>query len=887
MPANVIEYDLIDRPVGEENFIWQYDFGQKIQFKNIDLPFSYEVHFANKSIGPAEKQLGDASGVVIPYNVTKTGKPVYFWLYVTGENKSITIYGNHVPVRARASVPTTEPTPEEQSFIEQALGVINDAMEVVQEIPDMVIAEIEKAIEEGKIKGDPGAVFTPHITDGVMTWTNNGDLPNPDPTDFNQQLGLNNFATKQELSGKIDTAQIGSANGVAGLDASGRVPSEQLPSYVDDVLEFASLSMFPMPGESGKIYISLSNNHQYRWTGTQYIDITSGDLETRKADKRDTVLETTLSRGRVAGSNVGAASIAFGSNNAASGEVSQAFGSGTNASGFASHAEGAGTTASGSNSHAEGNNTRANGAISHAEGLGGSFTRNGTQYQSGAGNYAHSEGDVTVASGDGAHSEGSQTLATGNFAHAEGYNTNATNTGDHAEGYGTTASGMYSHAEGNNSAATAYQAHAEGLNTSATASQAHAEGLNTRADGIQSHAEGTGGTFYINDVPYVSSAYGANSHAEGDKTRSEGNASHTEGTYTVATGDSSHAEGNSTKATAQYAHAEGYNTVASGYSGSHAEGANTTASDDSAHAEGSGTNASNNAAHAEGASTIASGEFSHAEGSGSTASGEISHAEGSGSTASGDISHAEGSGSTASGDYSHAEGASTIASGNFSHAEGAGTRATNSYAHAEGAGSQATGQYAHAEGASTQANAYASHSEGSGAQANGSYAHAEGGGTQANGYASHSEGELTVASGKNSHVGGMYNVIDSYANWTEWTPGEHCVPGDKRKRTRLVDEQTVVEGYICKTENTDSGWTASHWTDQAGKMNYVEIVGNGTADDARSNARVLDWEGNERLMGDVYVGCNPDSTGGTKLEPVTYMTLADAQAIIDGYGVSA
>ena len=59
MPANVIEYDLIDRPVGEENFIWQYDFGQKIQFKNIDLPFSYEVHFANRSVGPAEKQLGE------------------------------------------------------------------------------------------------------------------------------------------------------------------------------------------------------------------------------------------------------------------------------------------------------------------------------------------------------------------------------------------------------------------------------------------------------------------------------------------------------------------------------------------------------------------------------------------------------------------------------------------------------------------------------------------------------------------------------------------------------------------------------------------------------------------------------------------------------------
>ena len=50
---------------------------------------------------------------------------------------------------------------------------------------------------------------------------------------------------------------------------------------------------------------------------------------------------------------------------------------------------------------------------------------------------------------------------------------------------------------------------------------------------------------------------------------------------------------------------------------------------------------------------------------------------------------------------------------------------------------------------------------------------------------------------------------------------------------------------------------------------YVEIVGNGTGTGAnRSNARVLDWEGNERLKGDLYVGCNSDSTGGTKVATI-------------------
>lgn len=463
MPANVIEYDLIDRPVGEENFIWQYDFGQKIQFKNIDLPFSYEVHFANRSVGPAEKQLGDASGVVIPYNVTKTGKPVYFWLYVTGENKSVTIYGNHVPVRARASVPTTEPTPEEQSFIEQALGVINDAMEVVEDIPDMVIDEIEKAIEEGKIKGDPGAVFTPHITDGVMTWTNNGDLPNPDPTDFNQELGLDNYATKQELQGKVDRSDIGIPNGVAQLNASGIIPSDQLPSYVDDVLEFASVSQFPVPGESEKIYISTSNNHQYRWSGTQYVDLSSIDItnfindnagigvtdkvwsanksateQNRKADKADTVLDTTLSHGRLQETTVGADSVAYGSNVGASGDQSQAFGYNTRAYDAGSHAEGINTIASGIGSHSEGSETVTSGIASHAEG----------SETTASGNYAHSEGKETIASETYAHSEGCGTQANGSASHSEGYYSKADAGGSHTEGYYTIAEYPLCHVSG-------------------------------------------------------------------------------------------------------------------------------------------------------------------------------------------------------------------------------------------------------------------------------------------------------------------------------------------------------------------------------------------------------------------------------------------------------
>jgi len=75
------------------------------------------------------------------------------------------------------------------------------------------------------------------------------------------------------------TGNKGIANGYASLDAAGIVPSTQLPSYVDDVLEYADLLSFPTTGETGKIYVALDTNKTYRWSGSTYILITSGAVD--------------------------------------------------------------------------------------------------------------------------------------------------------------------------------------------------------------------------------------------------------------------------------------------------------------------------------------------------------------------------------------------------------------------------------------------------------------------------------------------------------------------------------------------------------------------------------------------------------------------------------
>lgn len=79
--------------------------------------------------------------------------------------------------------------------------------------------------------------------------------------------------TKASDVGAIPATDKGFANGVAELDENGLVPSNQLPSYVDDVLEFANRSSFPQTGESGKIYVAQDTNLTYRWTGTTYVEI--------------------------------------------------------------------------------------------------------------------------------------------------------------------------------------------------------------------------------------------------------------------------------------------------------------------------------------------------------------------------------------------------------------------------------------------------------------------------------------------------------------------------------------------------------------------------------------------------------------------------------------
>ncbi len=69
----------------------------------------------------------------------------------------------------------------------------------------------------------------------------------------------------------VPNAEKGIAGGVATLDEAGKIPQDQLPSYVDDVIEYPTRADFPAQGRSGVIYVAIDTGYTYRWAETSYV----------------------------------------------------------------------------------------------------------------------------------------------------------------------------------------------------------------------------------------------------------------------------------------------------------------------------------------------------------------------------------------------------------------------------------------------------------------------------------------------------------------------------------------------------------------------------------------------------------------------------------------
>lgn len=109
--------------------------------------------------------------------------------------------------------------------------------------------------------------------------------------------GLADGYTTTQADARFQLAtEKGAANGYASLDSSGLVPSTQLPSYVDDVLEYANLAGLPVSGSTGKIYVTIDTGKTYRWSGSAYVEISASPGSTDSVTEGSTNLYYTTAR---------------------------------------------------------------------------------------------------------------------------------------------------------------------------------------------------------------------------------------------------------------------------------------------------------------------------------------------------------------------------------------------------------------------------------------------------------------------------------------------------------------------------------------------------------------------------------------------------------------
>jgi hypothetical protein len=112
-----------------------------------------------------------------------------------------------------------------------------------------------------------------------------------DQTTGRTSLGLGSAATRDAGS---------AAGNVPILDSNALIPSALLPGFVDDVLEFVNLAAFPATGESGKLYVSLATNRQYRWSGSVYVEINPSPGSTDSVPEGSVNLYFTVARASAA-----------------------------------------------------------------------------------------------------------------------------------------------------------------------------------------------------------------------------------------------------------------------------------------------------------------------------------------------------------------------------------------------------------------------------------------------------------------------------------------------------------------------------------------------------------------------------------------------------------
>lgn len=158
--------------------VFQYDAGDRLQFTGLDLPSTYKVDFSNSVSGVSKPVLGGADGVEIPAEFFIPGSTIYAWIVLPQDNGRYTKYQVNIPISQRAKPTDETPSPSQKDVIDQAIELLNEAYENVEEKIDTALQE---AKDSGEFDGEDGI-------NGSTIWTYTGLPISPWYTFYRSQM---------------------------------------------------------------------------------------------------------------------------------------------------------------------------------------------------------------------------------------------------------------------------------------------------------------------------------------------------------------------------------------------------------------------------------------------------------------------------------------------------------------------------------------------------------------------------------------------------------------------------------------------------------------------------------------------------------------------------
>ena len=135
--------------------LYKLDYGTKVQFVGMELPETYEVHFARNLSDNALRMIGDSTGVEIPDELVQSSGLLYMWLYVhTGADDGWTKRVATCPIIERAGISEAEPTPVQQDVITQAIAALNAGVDRAEDAADAADQSASSAAQSAQDASD-------------------------------------------------------------------------------------------------------------------------------------------------------------------------------------------------------------------------------------------------------------------------------------------------------------------------------------------------------------------------------------------------------------------------------------------------------------------------------------------------------------------------------------------------------------------------------------------------------------------------------------------------------------------------------------------------------------------------------------------------------------